>query len=242
MLRVLACIDEPILAHGLTEVLNAELDTELRCVTSLLTLLAALEVETPNVVLINLTPDIHMQTIRTIASNARGCHVVLWVRAIDPDFACETVRAGIRGVLRKTLPNELLVRCLQKVAAGELWVEKSVAKQLIERKPLHLTARERDLIDRLAQGLRNKEIAWLLNLTEASVKVYVSRLLKKLGLKDRFELALYGLKHSGSMALEPNMERPPVSAFEEREGLRKTLVSMKASSGQQITLRRPQSA
>lgn len=205
LLRVLAFVDEPALARGLADLLNGQPDIELRCVSELPTLLDALELETPSLILLNLIPAIHMKTIRTITAHAHGAPVVLWLRSVDADFACEMVRAGVHGLLRRTLPDDLLLRCLRKVEEGELWIDKSIARQLIERKPLRLTPREWDVVDGLAQGLHNKEIAGQLNLTEASVKVYVSRLLKKLSLKDRFELALYGLKHSGTVALESGM-------------------------------------
>ena len=58
-----------------------------------------------------------------------------------------------------------------------------------------LTRREGQLVTLLSQGLKNKEIATALSISEGTVKVYLSRLFQKLGVKDRFELALYGLKN-----------------------------------------------
>ena len=69
-----------------------------------------------------------------------------------------------------------------------------------------LTRREGQLVSLLSQGLKNKEIATALTISEGTVKVYLSRLFQKLGVKDRFELALYGLKNltpGGGTGKEP---------------------------------------
>src|SRR5450432_2214071 len=91
------------------------------------------------------------------------------------------------------------------------------------------TRSEGQLVTLLAQGLKNKEIATALNISEGTVKVYLSRLFQKLGVKDRFELALYGLKNlaPGAPAMDAsnggNIRRPvapiwqpPRSFFVER--------------------------
>ncbi len=201
MVHILAYLDEPPLAAGLKAILASQQDTEVHCVESLSALWSAVEVETPDIIILSLTPEVSLQTIRTVVKSTPQSKVILWLRCIDPAIGGESIRAGVRGILRRTLPNELLVRCIQKVSAGELWIEKSLANQLLQSRT-HLTAREYDLLNALACGLRNKEIAVLLHLTEASVKIYVSRLLRKLSLKDRFELALYGLKQNGTLPLD----------------------------------------
>jgi DNA-binding CsgD family transcriptional regulator len=63
-----------------------------------------------------------------------------------------------------------------------------------------LTKRESQLVALLSQGLKNKEIASTLQISEGTVKVYLSRLFQKVGVKDRFELALYGLRNLQNMA------------------------------------------
>ena len=102
---------------------------------------------------------------------------------------------GVRGILRKTLPAELQVKCLQKVQAGELWFEKALTDSFLCARRVALTRREGQLVSLLSQGMKNKEIATLLMVSDATVKVYLSRLFQKVGVKDRFELALFGLKN-----------------------------------------------
>ena len=102
---------------------------------------------------------------------------------------------GVRGILRKTLPVETLLRCLNRVIEGELWFEKALTDSIMSARRYSLTRREGQLVSLLSQGLKNKEIAIALTISEGTVKVYLSRLFQKLGVKDRFELALYGLKN-----------------------------------------------
>jgi DNA-binding NarL/FixJ family response regulator len=160
---------------------------------------------------------------------ARQARIVLWVHAISTELALQAMSLGIRGILRKTLPTETLVRCLTRVHEGELWFEKALTDSIMTARRYSLTRREGQLVTLLAQGLKNKEIATALNISEGTVKVYLSRLFQKLGVKDRFELALYGLKNlaPGASAMDSGgddsirrpmapMWQPPRSFFVER--------------------------
>ena len=114
-----------------------------------------------------------------------GAAMIGGARAADP----------VRGILRKTLLPELQVKCLKKVQAGEPWFEKAIADGIrAERSPV-LTARESQILDLLTQGMKNTEIAAAMSIEEASVRAYFRRLFQKVGAKDRFELALFGLKY-----------------------------------------------
>src|SRR5207253_4649867 len=88
-----------------------------------------------------------------------------------------------------------LLRCLTCVEDGELWFEKALTDTLMSTRRYALTRREGQLVALLSQGLKNKEIATAMSISEGSVKVYLSRLFQKLQVKDRFELALFGLKN-----------------------------------------------
>jgi DNA-binding CsgD family transcriptional regulator len=81
------------------------------------------------------------------------------------------------------------------VYQGDLWFEKALTDSLVGATQLVLSLREGQLITLLSQGLKNKEIASELQISEGTVKVYLFHLFQKVGVKDRFELALYGLKN-----------------------------------------------
>jgi DNA-binding CsgD family transcriptional regulator len=74
-------------------------------------------------------------------------------------------------------------------------VEKEMVASLLCTKRIVLGRRERQLAILLAQGLKNKEIAYRIGLTEGTVKVYLSRMFHKVGANDRFELALYAIEN-----------------------------------------------
>ena len=121
----------------------------------------------------------------------------------------QAMELGVRGILRKTLPVDLQVRCIQRIVAGDFWYEKALTdcSPGARRKPL--SAREAQLVTLLAQGLRNKEIAAALFVSDGTVKEYLTRLFQKLGVKDRFELALFGLKNLNSLQLGQDLRDAP---------------------------------
>jgi DNA-binding NarL/FixJ family response regulator len=145
----------------------------------------------------------------------KGSRIVLWVNSISTELAFQAMGLGVSGILRKTLPAETQVKCLQKVQVGELWFEKALTDSFLCAHRVALTKREGQLVSLLSQGLRNKEIAGTLGISEGTVKVYMSRLFQKVGVKDRFELALFGLKNltTGQIPVGKKGERLDASAM-----------------------------
>ncbi len=196
MARVALFTDEPVLATGFTTTLASAPGLELvSVVQDPERLLALLEEAQPDIAVIDLIPEINFSLLAQIHRQAPECRLVLWTRAITMELAYQVMELGVRGILKKTLPPELVVKCLTKVAEGELWFDKSLTASFLTARTVTLTNRESQLVILLAQGLKNKEIAHALNISEGTVKVYLSRLFQKVGVKDRFELALYGLRN-----------------------------------------------
>jgi two-component system, NarL family, nitrate/nitrite response regulator NarL len=99
------------------------------------------------------------------------------------------------GIVLKTSDPGLLLKCMDAVVAGERWVDPEIAertRQAQERAASAppLTRRERELIDLVRQGLRNRDIAAELGVTEGTVKVYLHAIFDKLKVENRTELAL----------------------------------------------------
>ncbi len=196
MSNVLLFADEPILAAGIRRVLEntpgMELAGDCACLEQLED---QVKLHQPDLLLVDLTSDITfgvLSKLRDIAANAK---IILWVQEISTELALQSVSLGVRGIVRRTLPVETLIRCLTAVNAGELWFEKALTESLMTARRYSLTRREGQLVALISQGLRNKEIAFQLSISEGTVKVYMSRLFQKLGVNDRFELALYGLRN-----------------------------------------------
>jgi len=196
MTRILLYSDEPILAKGLESVLRQVEGFDLLPIcSSVAGVLEHVAEGSPDLVLLDLTSEITFAVLSEMKHALGNSKIVLWVNNISTELAFQAMGLGVRGILRRTLPTDLQVKCLQKVQAGELWFEKALTDSFLCARRVALTQREGQLVSLLSQGLKNKEIATTLMISEGTVKVYLSRLFQKVGVKDRFELALFGLKN-----------------------------------------------
>src|ERR1041384_2328571 len=234
MTRIVLYSDQPILAQGLRSVLTGVAGYELHSVaTTMPALMETMVTQQPDIILMDLTSEVTFGALSEMKRAMANTKIVLWVHTISTELAFQAMGLGVRGILRKTLPTDLLTKCLEKVQEGELWFEKALTDSFLSAKRIALTQREGQLVSLLSQGLKNKEIATALLISEGTVKVYLSRLFQKLGVKDRFELALYGLKNLAPSAnsLEGANEdparkspaaiwQPPRSFFVERMPVR----------------------
>lgn len=196
MTRVAVLSGQPLLIAGLQAVMERSDRVALTgAFSDIEAMLGHLLAARPEVVLIELSDSMNVTQIEDMIRATTGTSFVLWVDAISVEFASQALAAGVRGLLRKNLSVEMQLRCFEKVAGGELWVEQALSDQLLSTKRVVLTPRERTLVTLLAQGLKNKEMAYTMNITEGTVKVYLSRLFDKVGAKDRFDLALFAWKN-----------------------------------------------
>src|SRR5260370_2239872 len=225
MPTVLLSTDEPILAEGLKRILSAAEGLELSSwCPKLEDLREQLEISVPDILLIDLTSEVNFALLNSIQEAASRSKIVLWVRTISTELAMQAMSVGVRGILRRTLSTETLVRCLTCVQDGELWFEKALTDNLLTTRRYALTRREGQLVALLSQGMKNKEIATAMTISEGSVKVYLSRLFQKLQVKDRIDLALFGLRNlspspdslGNSHGVKLPVWQAPRSVFSER--------------------------
>ena len=196
MTRILLYSSEPILAQGLSSVLAGNSDLRLVGVSSTTDNLGIrVKTETPDILLLDMTSDVSFQLLSELRKSSDTCKTLLWVNAISTELAFQAMGLGVRGIVRKTLPVETLIECLRKVDQGGSWFEKRLTESMLSARKVLLSRREGQLVTLISQGLKNKEIATVLGVSENTVKVYLSRIFKKVGVKDRFELALYGLRN-----------------------------------------------
>jgi DNA-binding NarL/FixJ family response regulator len=190
----LYCV-QPVLIAGFQVILNSLDGFTGSVCPSLTDLMDHMGTDHPQLIVFEVTSTIDLTTLRKVIDHSRDVAVILWVEEVSAEFASQAISLGVRGLLRRSLPLEIQARCLAKVAAGELWVEKTLSNKLLGTKRIALTPRERQLVVLVAQGLKNKEIAYTLGVTEGTVKVYLCRLFEKTGANDRLELALFALKN-----------------------------------------------
>jgi len=196
MVRVAVYSDQPILAKGLERLIATDPALELDAYCSNVAMLKErLAHGKPDLAVVDLTPKITCTVLHELQSLVPNCKLILWTTSVAADFALRALDIGIRGILRKTLPLEAHRQCLHRVYSGELWFEKSLTDSFRAARRISLTQRESQLVAMLARGLKNKEISSELGITEGTVKVYLSHLFQKSGAKDRFDLAIQGLKN-----------------------------------------------
>lgn len=144
-------------------------------------------------------------TRRLLDDGTAGGTRVLIVTTFDADaYVYEALRAGASGFLLKDAPPEQLVEGVRKAATGDALLAPSVTRRLIEsyvRRPApagvdqaalrRLTGREREVLDLLARGWSNADIARHLYLSEATIKTHVANVFSKLGLRDRVQAVVF---------------------------------------------------
>jgi DNA-binding NarL/FixJ family response regulator len=145
----------------------------------------------------------------------------------DEDDTVEYLRRGVRGIIKRSVAPELLIKCVRKVAEGETWLDNQGVNWVIEAyrnqsahpssaKPKgRLTDKELLIVACVTQGMKNKEIATEVGTTEQVVKNYLRKVYDKLGVSDRLELALYCIHHrllQGVKVPRPGEALPPKPA------------------------------
>jgi DNA-binding NarL/FixJ family response regulator len=132
--------------------------------------------------------------------------VILVTEGENEHDVVRAMRLGARGVVWKQSASALLLKSIRKVYAGEIWLDNRMTAELIDafkkssdsgarrEKPL-LSPREREIVQLVAQGFRNREIAEKLFISEQTVKNHLHNIFDKLGVSDRLELALYAIHH-----------------------------------------------
>lgn len=139
------------------------------------------------------------QRIRQQFPNAR----ILMLTTYDGDEDIHrALSAGASGYLLKNSTRESLIPALRAVAVGQRWIPQEVANRLAARKMFEeLTPRELEVLEKLAKGLANKQIADVLNITEHTVKGYLKSIMGKLHVADRTEAVTAAL-HRGILHLQ----------------------------------------
>jgi DNA-binding NarL/FixJ family response regulator len=198
MLSVLVSTDEPMVEIGVKALLGSDPEINLLEVCrSHPELLQAASRSQPDVIVCGLIRETELNGIRELQNMARSAHIVMWARELSTEVAHQAVEMGVRGFLSTTASPEHFRECLQIAARGELWMESSLTMNLLNNRPVSLSRRQSELVGLLTQGLKNKEIASSLGISEGTVKAYLTTLYEKVGARDRFELALFGLKNLG---------------------------------------------
>jgi DNA-binding NarL/FixJ family response regulator len=132
---------------------------------------------------------------------APGTRILVLTTRSSEETVERVLRAGGSGVVGKQLGSATLLRAIHAVAAGEVWANRHTVAQTLEHlaDPSrasalngHLTKREWEIVDGISRGLRNREIARRLKISEKTVKSHVNNIFRKLQVDNRFAVGLYG--------------------------------------------------
>jgi len=196
-ISVLACEAQPIVIEGLEKVLAA--CDDLAFAGSVRNIGEAFEAVgriRPDVVLVDLSSGL-TSALRLIASLKASSTVsqgILWVVDLPEIETFRALQMGVRGIVRKTLPVANLLECLRVVGNGQVWMDDSEqVNTFFQRKEAsRLTPREKQVVNLICRGMKNKQIAENLHITPGTVKVHLMHIFEKTGLKDRLALAVHG--------------------------------------------------
>ncbi len=195
MFRLLFCVEEPAAAAGLRFFLESAPDWEvIGYVRDLDRLVQVLHCRQVDACLVEITPGLSYEQLAEVRQAAPGARIVLWGRQLSPELACHAHHLGVAGFISSLADREDLLATLRSIMSGSTAPAELLERYSNSAERVSLSPREGQLVSLLAQGLKNKEIAETLGISEGTVKVYLSRLYQKVGAKDRLELALFGLR------------------------------------------------
>jgi DNA-binding NarL/FixJ family response regulator len=207
MTRVLIADDDGLMRAGLVELLSGE--PELEVVGEASTGREAVERARrldPDVVLMDVRmPDLDgIQATRELARAAPNARVLILTTFEQDDYVFGALRAGASGFLLKRSKPEELIAAVHAIAQGDSLLSPSVTRLVIERmaqqptpefaaqgKLDELTPREREVLELIARGLSNREIAAQLFVEESTVRTHVKRIQMKLSLRDRVQIVIF---------------------------------------------------
>jgi DNA-binding NarL/FixJ family response regulator len=207
VIRVLVVDDHAIVRDGLERLLNSAEGVEVvgTAGDGAEAIEAAMRVE-PDVVLMDLSmPGVDgIEATRRLADTRPEAKVVVLTTFADQRRILDALNAGASGYLLKDAEPDEIITAVRTVVEGGAPLDPKAARVLLDaqRRPRQgqreLSGREREVLDLLATGLANKQIARRLGITERTVKAHLTNIFQQLGVTDRTQAALWAQEHLGS--------------------------------------------
>jgi DNA-binding NarL/FixJ family response regulator len=195
--RLVIADDHRLFRQGLKSLLKSEPEVTVVGETDHVGELAALLAATPcDLLLLDL--QMERSVLSDIGTISARVPVIVLTASEVPADAVAALRSGARAVVFKRFAVETLMDAIRTVAADDVWMPPSLqthmAAQLRSPGTGALSPREEDVLRHVAMGLRNAEIGEKLSISEETVKTHLNRIFKKLGVRDRVELALHAAR------------------------------------------------
>lgn len=166
--------------------------------------------EQPDVILLDLmlAGESALDCLPELRAAASSACILVLTGVPDSELHRQAVGLGAVGVVLKDKAPETLLKAIERVHAGEVWLERAMVASVLDQmrrgpqppnpeaaKIATLTAREREVITLIGQGLRNRQIAERLFISEVTVRHHLTSIYTKLGVSDRLELVIYAYQH-----------------------------------------------
>jgi two-component system, NarL family, nitrate/nitrite response regulator NarL len=207
--RILIADGYPIFREGLKQVLSTQKDFEvLGEASDSMEALRLMELLKPDVLLLDMAmPPLNgMDVLARSDGNLRTTRVIILSISADSSQTVQALHLGACGILHKEVSSQVLLKSIRAVVQGQYWVgrrDMAGAIDALRSKPslecenpprnFGLTRREMQILQSLAEGLCNKEIARTFGISEQTVKHHVSSILNKTGMSNRLELVIFSI-------------------------------------------------
>jgi two-component system, NarL family, nitrate/nitrite response regulator NarL len=168
--------------------------------------------EQPDIILLdlNLPGTDGIDLIPEIFTVAKEARILVLTGLLDPEAHSRAIHMGAMGVVLKEKAPEVLIKAIEKVHQGEIWLDRAMVANVVNNRVRSrearkhdpeaakidsLTEREREVIALIGEGLRNKQIADRLFISDGTVRNHLTTVFSKLEVSDRFELLMYAYRH-----------------------------------------------
>jgi DNA-binding NarL/FixJ family response regulator len=204
-LTIYACESQPVVVEGLIRIFETSADFKLVGHSAeVRTAVQDVLLRPVDVLLLGQPPTARsiLPLLAQVRDSQIPARIVLWVGEMSEMDAFRALQMGARGVITRVQPVDSLIECIRTVARGAVWID-GASRTTLDTSArrgtaLRLTRREREIIEYVCKGLKNREIAEALSITAGTVKVHLMHIFEKTGAKDRFQLALQGRQLLGT--------------------------------------------
>jgi len=204
--RLLLADDHTIVRQGLESILGQEFEI-IGAVADGRALLREAGRLSPDAIVLDISmPQLNgIEATRQLRREGTRAKIIVLTMHADVTYATEVLEAGASGYVLKSTPSDELVRAIREVLRGGRYISPQVAEDVLpfvlngahqmNKRISRLTPRQREVLQLLAEGHTNKEIAGLLNVSPRTVEFHKYRMMQDLGLHSTAELTRYALKH-----------------------------------------------
>jgi two-component system nitrate/nitrite response regulator NarL len=212
-IRIILLDEQTLFRAGLRHILDSQPGMEVVGeADNINTSLEIIADQKPDIILfdLNLTCLTDVEIVTTLIKASAGARLILVTGANDQKSLQKAVEDGVVGVISKTQTPQTLLKAIEKVHDGEVWLERSMIATVLSRlsrgqnntKPEteadsfdHLSEREKEVVKLIGQGYKNKKISQELCISETTVRHHLTSIYSKLGVSDRLELLVYAHRH-----------------------------------------------